>query len=77
MPWKYFSVCSLLRLVLSGLVIKGITYEDILGTVTDLEVAHFGLSDGECLLCADTRDTRVINTSSCPQNLADVSVCIF
>lgn len=41
-------------------------YEDTPGTVTDLEVAQFGLSDGECLLCADTSDTRVKNTSSSP-----------
>lgn len=57
MPWKYFSVCSLLRLVLSCLVTKGIMYEDIPGTVADLEVAQFGLPDGECPLCADTSDT--------------------
>lgn len=69
----YIFFVSLLRLVLLYyVVIRGDAYEDTPGTITDLELTQFSFSDGKYLLCGDTTDTRVGNTSPL-QNLANVS----
>lgn len=69
------SLSLLMLVLLSCLVIRCvfIRYEDTPGTITDLELAQLGLSDGECLLSVETGDTRINDMSSSLKNLANVS----